>query len=63
MSCSKQNYWQRESHYDKFQREVIVHELSHLKVLNHGQLFRAFLAAQLANAWKDMNGETAIILV
>ncbi len=31
-------------------REVIVHELLHLKVPNHGPLFRALLSAHLAHA-------------
>lgn len=31
-----------------FRREVIVHELLHLKVPNHGRLFRALLRAYLA---------------
>lgn len=31
-----------------FRREVIVHELLHLKVPNHGNLFRALLRAHLA---------------
>ncbi len=31
-----------------FRREVIVHELLHLKVPNHGKLFRALLRAYLA---------------
>lgn len=30
-----------------FRREVIVHELLHLKVPNHGQLFKALMAAYL----------------
>lgn len=32
---------------DEFRREVIVHELLHLKVPNHGPLFRALLHAHL----------------
>ncbi len=32
-----------------FRREVIVHELLHLKVPNHGSLFRALLKAYLAS--------------
>ncbi len=32
----------------EFRREVIVHELLHLKVPNHGPLFRALLSAHLA---------------
>ncbi len=32
-----------------FRREVIVHELLHLKVPNHGKVFRALLRAYLAN--------------
>jgi predicted metal-dependent hydrolase len=31
-----------------FRREVIVHELLHLKVPNHGPVFRALLKAYLA---------------
>jgi hypothetical protein len=34
---------------EPFRREVIVHELLHLKVRNHGPLFRALLAAHLAS--------------
>lgn len=33
-----------------FRREVIVHELLHLKVPNHGRLFKALLKAYLASA-------------
>src|SRR5688500_1441771 len=33
-----------------FRREVIVHELLHLKVLNHGKVFKALLKAHLAEA-------------
>lgn len=32
-----------------FRREVIVHELLHLKVPNHGKVFKALLRAYLAN--------------
>jgi len=32
-----------------FRREVIVHELLHLKVPNHGPLFRSLLRAYLAD--------------
>ncbi len=32
-----------------FRREVIVHELLHLKVPNHGRVFKALLRAYLAN--------------
>lgn len=32
-----------------FRREVIVHELLHLKVPNHGKVFRSLLKAYLAN--------------
>lgn len=34
----------------KFRDEVIVHELLHLKVPNHGKLFRSLLRAHLAHA-------------
>jgi len=34
---------------EPFRREVIVHELLHLKVPNHGPLFRALLEAHLAS--------------
>jgi len=33
-----------------FQREVIIHELLHLKVPNHGALFRALLKAYLVQS-------------
>ena len=32
-----------------FRREVIVHELLHLNVPNHGKVFRSLLRAYLAN--------------
>lgn len=35
-----------------FRREVIVHELLHLKVPNHGRLFKALLKAHLARSEK-----------
>ncbi len=35
---------------EPFRREVIVHELLHLKVPNHGPLFRALLQTHLRNA-------------
>ena len=34
----------------EFRREVIVHELLHLKVPNHGKLFKALLKTYLASA-------------
>ncbi|GIV25134.1 MAG: hypothetical protein KatS3mg026_0826 [Bacteroidia bacterium] len=37
----------------EFRREVIIHELLHLKVPNHGKLFRALLRAYLASAETD----------
>lgn len=33
----------------EFRREVIVHELLHLKVPNHGPVFRSLLAAYLVD--------------
>ncbi len=33
----------------RFRREVIVHELLHLKVPNHGKLFRSLLRAYLGS--------------
>lgn len=33
-----------------FRREVIVHELLHLKVPNHGKVFRSLLRAYLADS-------------
>lgn len=38
---------------DAFRTEVIVHELLHLKVPNHGKLFHALLSAYLAEAAQD----------
>jgi len=35
---------------EPFRREVIVHELLHLKVPNHGALFRALLSAHLGDS-------------
>lgn len=34
----------------EFRREVIVHELIHLKIPNHGRLFRALLRAYLGKS-------------
>lgn len=39
---------------EDFRREVIVHELLHLRVRNHGALFNALLRAHLA---ADLNTE------
>jgi predicted metal-dependent hydrolase len=39
-----------------FRREVIVHELLHMKVPNHGRLFKALLKAYLGRKY---NGEKA----
>lgn len=35
---------------DEVRREVIVHELLHLKVPNHGPLFRALLSTHLSSS-------------
>lgn len=35
---------------EAFRREVIIHELLHLKVPNHGPLFSALLRTHLARA-------------
>lgn len=37
----------------KFRTEVIVHELLHLKIPNHGPLFRALLQAYVQNPSKN----------
>ncbi len=34
----------------EFRREVIVHELLHLKIPNHGRLFKTLLSAYLAES-------------
>lgn len=34
-----------------FREQVVVHELLHLKVPNHGRLFRALLRSYLARDW------------
>jgi predicted metal-dependent hydrolase len=39
-------------HHD-FQEYVIVHELLHLRVPNHGKLFRSLMSLYLPN-WEDM---------
>lgn len=39
-----------------FQDYVIVHELLHLKVKNHGKLFKALLSAHLPN-WRREHAE------
>lgn len=38
----------------EFRKEVIVHELLHLKVPNHGKLFKALLKAFLGTAEPDV---------
>jgi predicted metal-dependent hydrolase len=47
---------------EAFRSEIIVHELLHLKVPNHGKLFRALLKAYLGrndvNTRKAREGET-----
>jgi len=35
---------------EEFRREVIIHELLHLKLPNHGRLFRALLKAHLTSS-------------
>lgn len=35
---------------EDFRREVIIHELLHLRVPNHGQLFSALLSTHIASA-------------
>jgi hypothetical protein len=43
-----------------FRRKVIVHELLHLKVPNHGRVFRALLRAYLGDAAADvLDGKVA----
>jgi predicted metal-dependent hydrolase len=42
-----------------FRREVIVHELLHLKVPNHGRVFRALLRAYLGAAAAARDGDLA----
>ena len=39
-----------------FQDYVIVHELLHLKVKNHGKLFKALLSAHLPN-WQQQHAQ------
>ncbi len=43
----------------EFRREVIVHELVHLKVPNHGPLFRALLRAHLGRSNVTLGGKRA----
>jgi len=40
----------------EFRREVIIHELLHLKVPNHGRLFRVLLAAYKAQRLDGKDG-------
>jgi predicted metal-dependent hydrolase len=40
-----------------FRRKVIVHELLHLKVPNHGRVFRALLRAYLGEAAELIDGD------
>lgn len=37
---------------EPFQRYVILHELLHLRVPNHGRLFKAYMSAYLPG-WKE----------
>jgi len=41
---------------DQVRREAIVHELIHLRVPNHGRLFRALLAATLRRTSSPQEG-------
>jgi predicted metal-dependent hydrolase len=43
----------------RFRAEAIVHELLHLKVPNHGKLFRALLRTHLSNLGKQSNDSRA----
>ena len=40
-----------------FQEFVVVHELLHLRIPNHGRLFKALLTAYVPN-WRRMNGSS-----
>jgi predicted metal-dependent hydrolase len=40
---------------EDFRREVVVHELLHLKVANHGPLFRALLSTALAGSQPSLD--------
>jgi predicted metal-dependent hydrolase len=42
----------------RFQDYVIVHELLHLRVPNHGRLFRALMTAHVPG-WRRMEESTA----
>jgi predicted metal-dependent hydrolase len=44
----------------RFRSEVIVHELLHLKVPNHGKLFKVFLRAYLRTEWSSWSSEFGI---
>jgi len=37
----------------QFRREVVVHELLHLKVPNHGRVFKALMKAYLAEGGEE----------
>lgn len=46
----------------EFQDYVIAHELLHLRIRNHGKLFRATLRAHLSgNPWLSVKPEKALI--
>lgn len=43
------------SQHPRFRRYVIVHELLHLRIRNHGQLFKAYLSAYMPG-WQTLAG-------
>lgn len=43
---------------EEFRREVIIHELLHLKLPNHGRLFRALLRAHMTTSEPSVSVRT-----
>jgi predicted metal-dependent hydrolase len=44
---------------ERFQDFVIVHELIHLRVPNHGKLFKALMTAHISN-WRALYSESRV---
>src|SRR5260221_13319337 len=61
-SCSSKGTitlaWDLVNQHRRFQDFVLVHELLHLRIPNHGRLFKAVMSAHIPE-WRRYSGRTA----